>query len=101
MSKACAPAIALAASLAPLALVPAQAGTVRGRLELADKGGRGGGDLQDAVVWVDGPKVKPRPASATVEMRNKSFVPRVVVVGVGGSVEFPNADPVFHNVFSA
>jgi plastocyanin len=101
MSKAFAPAIALLAALAPFAPVHAEAGTVRGRLELVDKGGRAATDLADAVVWVEGPKVRPRPTSATIEMKNKTFLPRVVVVSVGGSVEFPNADPVFHNVFSA
>jgi len=33
-------------------------------------------------------------------MKGKAFVPRVVVVPVGGTVEFPNQDPIFHNVFS-
>jgi plastocyanin len=32
--------------------------------------------------------------------RNKSFQPHVLVVPVGASVEFPNQDPFFHNVFS-
>jgi plastocyanin len=32
--------------------------------------------------------------------RNKSFEPHVLVVPVGSSVEFPNRDPFFHNVFS-
>jgi plastocyanin len=32
--------------------------------------------------------------------RNKSFEPHVLVVPVGASVEFPNRDPFFHNVFS-
>jgi hypothetical protein len=32
--------------------------------------------------------------------RNKSFQPHVLVVPVGSSVEFPNQDPFFHNVFS-
>ncbi len=92
------------ASLAVLLLaVPLAAGaaTLRGRVQLADKGGRAAADVQDAVVWVEGPKLKPRPASATITMKGKSFAPRVVVVPVGGSVEFPNADSVYHNVFSA
>lgn len=86
-----------------LLAVPLAAGaaTLRGRVQLAEKDGRAAADVQDAVVWVEGPKTKPRPASATVAMKGKAFVPRVVVVPVGGSVEFPNADPVFHNVFSA
>jgi plastocyanin len=101
MSKAFA-ALALALALAPGAW-PASvaAGTLRGRVQLVDKDGRRATDLGDAVVWVEGPKVKPRPASATIEMKNKAFQPRVLVVPVGGTVEFPNSDPVFHNVFSA
>jgi plastocyanin len=78
----------------------ADAGTIRGRIELVEKGGKGASDLDDAVVWVEGPKVKPRPSSATITMKGKAFEPRVVVVPVGGTVEFPNQDPVFHNVFS-
>jgi plastocyanin len=78
----------------------ASAGTVRGRVGLVEKGGRGASDLADAVVWVEGPRVKPRPSSATITMKDKTFSPRVVVVPVGGTVEFPNQDPVFHNVFS-
>jgi hypothetical protein len=33
-------------------------------------------------------------------MRNKQFEPRVVALLPGESVNFPNLDPVFHNVFS-
>jgi hypothetical protein len=33
-------------------------------------------------------------------MKGKAFTPRVVVVGVGSTVDFPNEDPIFHNVFS-
>jgi plastocyanin len=83
-----------------LAAVPAAAGTVRGWLELVEKGGKRGSDLADAVVWVEGPRATPGRASATIVMKNKTFVPRVVVVPAGGSVEFPNQDPVLHNVFS-
>jgi len=102
MAKAFAAALALAFVLAPPpGAARAEAGTVRGRVQLAEKDGRASADLADAVVWVEGPKARPRPASATVAMKNKAFLPRVVVVPVGGTVEFPNADPVFHNVFSA
>jgi len=79
---------------------PAAAGTVRGRVEVIEKGGKRASDLADTVVWVEGPKVKPRPSSATITMKGKGFAPRVAVVPVGGTVEFPNQDPVFHNVFS-
>ena len=39
-------------------------------------------------------------APATITMRGKAFTPHVVVVPVGGSVDFPNDDPILHNVFS-
>jgi len=32
--------------------------------------------------------------------KDEAFVPRVVVVTRGGIVDFPNRDPIFHNVFS-
>ncbi len=32
--------------------------------------------------------------------RDQSFVPRVVSVAVGTLVDFPNQDPIYHNVFS-
>jgi plastocyanin len=75
-------------------------GTLRGWVEVIEKGGKRASNLADVVVWVEGPKVKPRPSSATITMLRKAFVPRVAVVPIGGTVEFPNQDPVFHNVFS-
>ena len=33
-------------------------------------------------------------------MKGKAFLPRVTVVPVGSTVDFPNEDPIFHNVFS-
>jgi plastocyanin len=32
--------------------------------------------------------------------KRKRFVPHMVIIPVGGEVEFPNLDPFFHNVFS-
>jgi plastocyanin len=36
----------------------------------------------------------------TLLQKNKMFTPHLLVVPVGSSVAFPNADPFFHNVFS-
>ena len=83
-----------------LAALPASAGTITGRVSVVDRGGRPASDLTNVVVYVDGVKVKPRPASAKVAMKGKQFLPHVVAVPVGGTVEFPNDDPIFHNVFS-
>jgi len=36
----------------------------------------------------------------TLLQKNKEFSPHVLIVPVGSVVQFPNADPFFHNVFS-
>jgi hypothetical protein len=41
-----------------------------------------------------------KPGKYTLLQKNKMFVPHLLVVPVGSSVAFPNADPFFHNVFS-
>jgi plastocyanin len=79
---------------------PAVAGTVTGRVEVLDKGGRRLADLSDVVIYVDAARARPKPAHATMTMKGKAFTPRVVVIGVGSTVDFPNQDPIFHNVFS-
>lgn len=86
-----------------LALVVGQAagaGSVTGRVQVVDKAGKAAADLGDTVVWVDDVKAKPRPARATITMQGKTFVPKVTVVPVGSTVDFPNQDPILHNVFS-
>ncbi|PYQ40897.1 MAG: hypothetical protein DMF77_17440 [Acidobacteria bacterium] len=95
-------AAARAALIVPMLALPAvlPAGTITGKVELIDKGGRKASDLSDVVVYVEGSRVKPRPATATMIMKGKAFNPRVVVVPVGGTVQFPNEDPIFHNAFS-
>ena len=41
-----------------------------------------------------------RPAAFSITQKSKAFAPRVLAVPSGSSVEFPNEDPIFHNVFS-
>lgn len=36
----------------------------------------------------------------TLLQKNRTFIPHVQVIPVGSVVQFPNADPFFHNVFS-
>ena len=79
---------------------PALAGNVSGRVELVQKGGRRATDLSDVVVYLEGVKARPRTTRATMTMKGKAFLPRVAVVPVGSTVDFPNEDPIFHNVFS-
>ena len=70
---------------------------------------RGGHRLKDAsqaVVWLTplGTSVQPPRQNANqipqLIQKDKSFHPSLIVIPVGGKVEFPNHDPFFHNVFS-
>ncbi len=63
-------------------------------------------DSSEAVIWltpigatVDAPQQKPSQIPQLVQ-RDKAFHPSLLVIPVGGKVEFPNHDPFFHNVFS-
>jgi plastocyanin len=60
--------------------------------------------LRNAVVWLQTPPagVSAEAAPAKVEMDQKAcaFVPRVVLVPAGGTVEFLNSDRLLHNVHS-
>ena len=59
-------------------------------------------EINNVVVFV---KDAPRAATlgtkkAEMRQEHEGFVPRLVAITRGSSVEFPNADPFFHNVFS-
>jgi plastocyanin len=62
------------------------------------------GAVWDAVVFVDrvpgGAKAPARGTRPRLEQKNQSFVPRVLAIAAGTTVDFPNYDLVFHNVFS-
>ncbi len=57
-----------------------------------------------AVIWLKPVQADAAlavtPGSFTLLQKNKMFTPHLLVVPVGSSVAFPNADPFFHNVFS-
>jgi len=81
----------------------ATAGTVAGQVILV-KDGKELPDASNTVVWIEGARASTPGATkaATGQMKSasKRFQPRVVVVSKNGTVEFPNADPIYHNVFS-
>src|SRR5687767_5604224 len=56
----------------------------------------------DVLVWLDAPGTAAvaKATPVVLDQRNLSFTPRVLAVHVGSTVEFPNNDRVFHNVFS-
>ena len=41
-----------------------------------------------------------KPVRVELQQQSQQFAPRLLVVPAGSTVSFPNADPVFHNVFS-
>ncbi len=54
-----------------------------------------------AVVYLRGGIAGGQSTShAVMTQRDTAFTPGVVAITVGGTVEFPNDDPFFHNVFS-
>jgi plastocyanin len=83
----------------------AQQASLTGHVELTKDGHRLK-DASKAVVWLtpigtttDPPQQPPSEIPKLVQ-KNKSFHPSLLVIPVGGKVEFPNHDPFFHNVFS-
>jgi len=106
------------AAAAPAAA--ARFGAIRGRVELrrppvaADRrptvtdlgtpAGRDVPDLLRSVVYLES---APRGAfetsdggHAVMDQRNESFVPHVLAITTGTTVDFPNSDRFYHNVFS-
>jgi plastocyanin len=70
---------------------------------------RGGtmGAYTDAIVYVDRVPahaesiLAAKPAETPkLAQKDQSFVPRVLAIAVGTKVDFPNMDPIYHNVFS-
>ncbi len=45
------------------------------------------------------PLPKP-PVTETLDQQGARFQPDLIAIPIGSSVEFPNSDPIFHNVFS-
>jgi plastocyanin len=58
-------------------------------------------EFERVVVMLDAKGLPPsEPETIVMEQRNGRFEPDLAVIPVGSKVEFPNADPIFHNVFS-
>jgi plastocyanin len=99
---------------------PKTAGVIRGHVELrrvppaaearpavAELGAHAPRDVADrrrSVVYLEtAPQPAfdaPAPGRAVLDQRNESFSPYVLAVTVGSTVDFPNNDHTYHNVFS-
>ncbi len=83
---------------------------VRAHIEIMQAGGQKAASHQAAgnvVVWLRPDPILTNasidsvaPGHFRMEQKNKSFDPHLLVVPLGSTVEFPNLDPFFHNVFS-
>ena len=94
--------LGLAALLCCVALpAAAQDASVAGRVTLAVEGVRLA-DLGQTVVYLAAEGAPaPAPAKrATIRQRNAYFAPDFLAIAVGQSVDMPNDDAIFHNVFS-
>ena len=85
-----------AAATAPLAASP------YGRRGVPPKRSLTTPDIRNVIVYVSGrkPAATPAPVHARIVQRDEGFMPQVTAITVGSTVEFPNDDPFFHNVFS-
>jgi|SoiMethySBSTD1v2_1073268.scaffolds.fasta_scaffold657292_2 plastocyanin len=57
-------------------------------------------ELRRVVIFIDTAGLRTQPVLARIDQRQRRFEPEIVVVPAGSSVDFPNSDPIFHNVFS-
>jgi len=85
-----------------LALAAARAATVSGIVQISSPA-RKPPPLTDIVVWLesaDNPAIAALPRHAQMLQKDKMFQPHVLPITLGTVVDFPNADPIFHNAFS-
>jgi plastocyanin len=61
-------------------------------------------DLLRSVVYLESAPAAAfadvEPQHATMDQRNEAFIPHVLAITVGTTVDFPNSDNTYHNVFS-
>jgi plastocyanin len=78
----------------------ATAGVYPGRI-VGIQAERDTSELDNVIVFVNSSlRVDSAPQHVSIRQTNEEFVPHVVAVTAGSTVEFPNDDLIFHNVFS-
>lgn len=82
--------------------VEAARGSIGGVVVVRDRSGKEKSDRSDVVVYLE---QVPRKYQAlkkprSMAQRDKAFAPKLLAVTKGSTVEFPNEDKLFHNVFS-
>jgi plastocyanin len=81
--------------------------TINGHIVIDDGGTKRNlaADNGGVVVWLESYEREARLRWTTdkryaLAQRNHAFEPHLLIVPVGAKVQFPNEDPIFHNVFS-
>ena len=88
-------------------LLPLGAAAVVGRVELRDSRYAAVRNHQDysgvvvALTPLEGAATPGPGKHAVMLQKDKTFSPHVLAIEAGSLVEFPNADPIFHNAFSS
>ncbi len=72
-------------------------GSLQGSLKIDGKGPEA---LGVVMLWPEKGGKKRTAKTRVIEQKGKQFEPHVMAVPVGSTVQFPNFDGVFHNVFS-
>lgn len=91
----------LAACVCGLFLGDLNAAVVNGKVMFLTKRGQRP-IVNETLVWLDPAGRAPkRPATtATMTTRSKAFLPHILAVPSGSTINFPNEDPISHNLFS-
>jgi plastocyanin len=99
-------AIAIAAAVLSTAVLSNAArpgtGTIAGHVTI-DAGGSPKGDNSKVVVYLEaavGPALDASQSHRQIVQHELKFSPELTVVAKGSTIDFPNDDKVFHNVFS-
>ncbi len=96
-------ACALALLLASGTCNPVAGASVKGVVTVLDQDGQPTTPHAPVVVFLDAlehPPTSPTPGRSEIRQAGKRFSPAVLPILVGGSVDFPNDDVIYHNVFS-
>jgi len=88
-------------------LLPVWCASVGGSVELVgsrESAVRRRKDFSGVVIWLEpvgeAAPLRSDPHRVEMKQQNKRFLPHVLAIPVGASVDFPNFDPIFHSAFS-
>src|SRR5437773_2699061 len=72
---------------------------LNGRVQVT---GRKAGSIVTTIVYAESldSRSAVKPGTFSIAQKNKSFVPHILAIPAGSTVNFPNEDLIFHNVFT-